>query len=516
MTTDTAKIETPPLDTEAATRQQDPWNAGFMGHVITNDPLLLERGEHGSLAFELYRDLKRDGKVFSALQKRKLAVIGRPWTVKPLVDNEQGERDAKIVTDILQGFAFDRLCSALLDALIIGWQPAEVVWTLKDLPLESGGTRQVVAPARVPKRLQRRFIYKDTEDGQPPELRLLTRDQMQDGVPVLPRKFIVHTIEGEDGNPYGSGLGLQLFWPVFFKRKGVLSWNKFCDRFGTPTPWGKYPRSASAREKGTLFDALRAFSNDGFVMTPEGTMIELLESKLSSSGMTPNQSLVEYMDDWIAEVLLGQPPRGGGGGALAAAANEREDVRLELSQADSDLLSETLNSTLLKWICELNGLQECVVYRVITKEADLKLESETDVNVASLGFKPTLEQIREKYGEGWEEAAPVSPQTSSANKQPEAPSSFAEPGTTDPEKDAIDELIQQELDQWRPVMEPMVAPLRQLLQDAARRGLTLEQVLQELPQALPEMDTAALTESLTGTAYATRLAAEAGMLPQSE
>ena len=81
------KIETPPLDTETATRQQDPWNAGFIGPVLTNDPLLLERAEHGSMAFELYRDLKRDGKVFSALQKRKLAVIGRPWTVKPLVDN---------------------------------------------------------------------------------------------------------------------------------------------------------------------------------------------------------------------------------------------------------------------------------------------------------------------------------------------------------------------------------------------------------------------------------------------
>ena len=240
-------------------------------------------------------------------------------------------------------------------------------------------------------------------------------------------------------------------------------------------------------------------------------MIELLESKLSSSGMTPNQSLVEYMDDWIAEVLLGQPPRGGGGGALAAAANEREDVRLELSQADSDLLSETLNSTLLKWICELNGLQECVVYRVITKEADLKLESETDVNVASLGFKPTLEQIREKYGEGWEEAAPVSPQTSSANKQPEAPSSFAEPGTTDPEKDAIDELIQQELDQWRPVMEPMVSPVRDLMQRAADQGWTAQQLLDELPKILSQMDDSELMAALLRTSFAARAGAAAGL-----
>ena len=35
---DEAKIETPPLDTEATTRQQDPWNAGFMGHTVTAPP----------------------------------------------------------------------------------------------------------------------------------------------------------------------------------------------------------------------------------------------------------------------------------------------------------------------------------------------------------------------------------------------------------------------------------------------------------------------------------------------
>ena len=147
------------------------------------------------------------------------------------------------------------------------------------------------------------------EAGGPPELRLLVREAMQQGVPVPDRKFIVHRINAEDDNPYGIGLGLQLYWPVFFKRKGVLAWGKLCDRFGTPTPWGKYPREARAREKGTLFEALRAMSNDGFIMTPEGVDITLLEARISSGGMTPNQSLVEYMDDWIMEVLLGQPPR---------------------------------------------------------------------------------------------------------------------------------------------------------------------------------------------------------------
>lgn len=509
---DSPKITPPPLDSEAATRQQDPWSASFMGQVATNDPLLLDRGEPGSLAFELYRDLRRDGKVFAALQKRKLAVVSRAWTVAAQVDTDQGRADAKVVSDILSGFEFDRLCAGLLGALLVGWQPAEVVWTLRELPLEGGGTRQLIVPERVPTRLHRRFVYRDTTEGQPPELRLLTRAAMQDGVPVDARKFIVHVVEPEDGNPYGSGLGLQLYWPVFFKRKGVLAWNKLCDRFGTPTPWGQYPREANPREKGTLFEALRAFSNDGFMMTPEGTMIQLLESKLSAGGQTPNQSLVEYMDDWINEVLLGQPPRAQGGGALAAAANEREGVRLELSQADSDLLCETLNKTLLRWICELNGLQPCVVYRKIDKEADTQAMSETDRNVAQLGFRPSAEYVRERYGEGWE-PDPTARTPLPAPGQPVVdnrhPASFAEgdPAT----RDALDTLIEAELADWQQVMDPLVDPLRQLMSRAAAEGWSAARLLAELPALLPEMDADALARSLTRAAFVARAGAAAGI-----
>jgi phage gp29-like protein len=511
-TSKTTRANLPPLDSEAATRQQDPWNQDFMGQVRTNDPLLLERGDAASLAFELYRDLRRDGKVFAGLQKRKLAVVGRPWTVAPQVDTPAGQRDAKIVTDILGGFAFDRMCASLLNALLVGWQPAEVVWTLRDVALEGGGARQMVVPDRVPSRLHRRFIYRDTDAGGPLELRLLTREAMQDGIPVHERKFIVHVVEPEDGNPYGTGLGLQLFWPVFFKRKGVIAWNKLCDRFGTPTPWGKYPREASPREKGTLYEALRAFSNDGFVMTPEGTMIELLEAKLAASETTPNQSLVEYMDDWISEVLLGQPPRGGGGGALAAAANEREDVRLELSQADSDLLSDTLNKTLLAWICDYNGLEPCVVYRRLEKDEDTKALSEIDVNVASMGFRPTEQYIKDRYGEGWE-AAPEMARAAPApagdgGGQGRKPASFAE-GADGP--DAIDRLVDEELGQWRQVVEPMAAPLRALLERADKEGWTAGQLLANLPELLGQMDDAALTQALTRAAFAARVGAASGL-----
>ena len=503
MAKNTTSPALPELETEVANRLRDPFETNYLGILRTNDPLLLERGNGGS-AFGLYRDLKRDGKVFSGLQKRKLAVIAKPWQVEPIEDGPAGEKDAQIVTDMLKRLNFDQLCDDLLDALLVGFVPSEIVWAIR---------QSLVAPARVVKRAQRRFVYVQDDEHAPPALHLLTKSNMLTGEAVPERKFIVHRVNPEDDNPYGTGLGLQLYWPVFFKRKGILSWNKLNDRFGSPTPWGKYPRNAGPKEKGTLFEALKAMSDDGVVMTPDGMAIELLESKLTGS-ITTQQNLCEYMDDWIMEVILGQSPRGKGGGAMAAASNEREDVRTELSQADSDLLSETLNGTLLKWFCEFNGLTPCRVYRVIKKDSDLKAASETDVNVAGMGFKMTLAGVKAKYGEHWEEAAvALAPAPAPGAGKPAAPASFAEPAPAPAaaQPDALDTLIDAELAQWQPVMEPMVEPIRKLLADAAARGQTAAELLARLPELLAQMDADPLTASLTRTAFAARLGADAGI-----
>ncbi len=434
----TAKpVNRPNMDTEVASRLRDPFEVNYMGVLRTNDPLLLEKGGGGSQAFELYRDLKRDGKVYSGLQKRKLAIIGKAWQVEALEKSSTAERDVEIVTTMLKRINFDAICDQLLDALLAGFVPSEIVWTLRD---------NLVTPARVVKRAQRRFVYVQEDEHAPPALRLLTKSNMLSGEALPDRKFMVHRFNPEDDNPYGTGLGLQLYWPVFFKRKGILAWNKLNDRFGSPTPMGKYPRGSGPKEKGTLLGALKAMSNDGVLIIPEGMDVSLLESKLTGS-ISTQQSLCEYMDDWIMEVLLGQSPRGKGGGALAAASNEREDVRVELSQADSDLLSETINGTLLAWFCDYNGLTPCGVSRVIKKAEDLKAASETDKNISEMGFQMTEAGVKAKYGEHWEK------KPAPGTEPPEKTSSFAEGAGVDPVAHITDELLDADDADWGAMVE---------------------------------------------------------------
>ncbi|MCE1184192.1 MAG: DUF935 domain-containing protein [Rhodocyclales bacterium] len=484
-----------------ANRLRDPFEQNYMGVIQTADPLLLEKGDP---AGEIYRDLKRDGKVFSGLQKRKLALVGRKWQVVAIQDGDEQREDAQIVSGILKRCNFDLLCQDLMDALLRGYAVSEIVWTVRE---------GYYVPARIVKRAQRRFKYVQIDAHQPPELRLLTQANMLTGEALPPRKFIVHKMNAEDDNPYGTGLGLQLYWPVFFKRKGIIAWNKLNDRFGSPTPWGKYPRNAGPKEKATLFAALKAISNDGVVMTPDGMSIDLLETKLTGS-VTTQQALCQYMDDWIAEVLLGQEPRAGGGGALAAASKERTAVRLDLVQADSDLLSATLNETLLLWICELNGLATCQVSREISEEEDKLAESETDKNVTEMGFQLSENAVREKYGEGWvrKGAEPTNTLTNSAGGPRDAGlpvkvANFAEMGT----KDGVDLLVEEALADWKPMMTPFSEPLQAALDASVASGETAEQFLARLPEVLARMDPAQLLAGLAKAAFTSRLAGNAGV-----
>lgn len=461
-----AAVPAPELNTEFANRLRDPFEVAYMGVLRTNDPLLLERG-NGSL--ELYRDLRRDGKVFSGLQKRQLALIGKTWQVEPRAKNDaKATADALKVTEILKGFAFDKLCSDLLEALLAGHAIAEIVWGIRD---------GLVVPVRVPKRAQRRFVYVQDDEHSPPRLQMLTREAMLKGIPVPERKFIVHRVNPEDDNPYGTGLGLQLFWPVFFKRKGIVAWNKLCERFGSPTLWGEYPRNAGHAEKGTLADALRAFTSDGYVATPEGMKISLLESKLSGNVST-QQQLCEYMDDWIAEVLTGQEPQRSGGGALAAASKERKDVRQDLTQADSDLLSETLNEGLIAWICEYNGFEPCHVYRQVKEEEDAKAQAETDKAISEMGFELDENTVRAKYGEGWSKrkaaapdpAAPV-PGAPGAGR----PASFAEGGASDLLASVTGALERAAAPEWQRVVDDLQAIVGQAGDTDGVRAAILDQ-----------------------------------------
>ena len=480
------------LETEIANRLVDPFETSYLGVLRTNDPLLLERG-HGSI--EIYQDLKRDGKVFSSMQKRKLALVGYDWTVTPITSSTKADADAKTMHDILESCSFDNLCSQLLDATLTGLEASEIIWKVSD---------GMVVPARFAQRAQRRFTFIQDDVALPPQLRMLTRSDMLRGIALPERKFIVHRVNPQDDNPWGMGLGLQTYWPVFFKRAGIVAWNKRLARSGSPVPWGKYPNGSGPQEKGTLFAALRAMSSDGVLMTPQGMDIQLLESKLAGGSVSSEHELAQYMDDWIAEVWTGEVPRAkGSGGAVAAASKERETVRLGLTKADSDLLTETLKEQLLDHIAYFNGLEPCKVYRQIKADDDLKAMSETDKNVADLGYEPSEAYVKERYGDGWSKKAAAPAGTVLPPLQGQQPaSSAARPEFAEGSSLAGQEAIDQALDgitdaELQDSVRGIFEPLLQAIESAT----DYEDALARADAVFPRMDTSKLQALLANMIF---------------
>jgi len=384
---------------EIATVRTDPHRSLFGDRITPEDSTLATRGQGKGLW--LYDELLRDPEVFSAIQKRKLALVGREWTVDPADDSAAAVAAADLVKAILTDLPANRLVSDLLDAVMKGIAIVELVWK----PTDRG-----IVPVEAKPRDPRRFAFRSIEAGGY-ELRLLTRTNMIDGIPVPPMKFIAHRSGGRYDNPWGLGLGHQLFWPAWFKRQGVGFWLSAVEKFAMPTAVGKYPPGTAEPEVKKLLAALQALATDAGVAIPEGMAIELVEAKRAGAFDTYHQ-LATYMDEQIAKIVLGETLTSTGGeSGSRALGTVHNEVRLEVSRADADLLSDTLNTTIVPWICALNapGAPLPKLWWDFSEPEDLNARAERDVKVKSLGFAPTEEYIRETYGEGWEKAEPVVP-----------------------------------------------------------------------------------------------------------
>jgi len=390
-TADTAKPAPPELK-EIASVERDWTFPIYMGVLINRDDTLLQRG--GGKGLKIYDDIERDAHAYSVLQKRKLAVIARPWEVKAASDKPLDVQASEIVKAQLAALNFDQVTLDLLDALLKGFSVGEVMWRIDGAQLVAD--RMIV-------RDQRRFIF-DSKYA----LHMLTRENLVTGELMPERKFIVHSFGAKDASPYGFGLGNKLFWPVFFKRQDITFWMIFADKFGSPTAVGKYPPGASPDDQKKLLAALAAIAQDAGIIVPEGMVVELLEAARAGA-IDTYEKLAKYMDDQMSECVLGETmttsSRGSGLGQ-GGQAQVHNEVRLELVKADADLLSGTLNRTLVRWISEYNvpGATPPAVWRIVEEAKDLNAQATRDVNICNMGFRPTLDYIKETYGDGWEPA----------------------------------------------------------------------------------------------------------------
>jgi phage gp29-like protein len=466
------------LGQEIATVQRSLVTPVYGGILPNTDETLRTRG--GGKGLAIYDEVERDAHAFAVLNKRKLAVIRREWEVRPASDAAADVRLADLVRGQIAALGFDQASHGLLDAILKGFAVGEVLW-------EADGNELVAAAVKP--RDQRRFVF--DPEGRP---RLLTSVQPSLGEELPERKFIVHSTGAKDGSPYGRGLGSILFWPVFFKRKGITFWLTFADKFGSPTAVGKYPAGTETAQRDLLLEALKAIAQESEIVIPDGMQVEFLEAARTGS-IDTYEKLARYMDEQISEAVLGETLTTNIGDVGSKAASEtHNDVREEIAKADADLLSATLNRTLVRWIAELNdpAAAQPTVWRLFEEEEDLSARADRDTKLWQMGLEPEDETYWERtYGEKWKKRA----------VQPPVMPAFAEPDQADTAAQFADRAGAAAMQ----VMDGLIAPIRELVMSAK----SLEEVRDGLLALYPNMAEGELGDLMQRVLTAAELAGRA-------
>jgi len=423
-----------PITDQIATAQND-ITMNYIGKTLLNPDKVL-KSEGGWSGVELYEDMLFEARVASEMQKRRLAVIGKEWDIIPASDDAQDQKIAEFVEEVFKNFSHDRSRQALLTGIITGFKPGEIMWEYSEGDIWIKDIKGV-SP--------RRFVF--DLDG---NLRLLTYQNMLEGIEIPERKFMVFTNPSNNGSPYGDALGRALYWPIWFKKNGVKFWAVFLDKFGQPTPWGKYPSGTDEAMQNKLLDSLKAMQTDQAIITPDTMTVELLEAARASS-VDSYDRWEKFWNDAITFIILGQSATTEGTPGKLGAETERADVRQEIVKADADLLCECQNEQLIKWLVDYNfpvgnglappqrgfcpgGKPFRAKYPKIwirtDPEQDLKPLAERDrILIKEIGVPTPVSYIRDTYGipepEEGEELISV-PQTPNPFGQPAAFPAFAE------------------------------------------------------------------------------------------
>lgn len=388
----------PPEISEIATTARDPMVWSFQTIMQPTDATLRLKG--GLRGIGIYDEIRRDPHAFAILQKRVLEVVSREWKVLAASNSALDKQAADLVERQLKGLNFDRLTRGLLGAVLRGFAVAEVIWELR-------GGEWWASAAKV--RKQRRFRF--TVDG---ELRLVTETFRLEGEAVPDRKFIVHrhSIDDDDDDPYGVGLGSVLFWPAWFKRQVLGNWLRGTERFASPTVNISYEGAYDERRQEEMLEAARRLSVEGGIAHPSNVTVELLEAKGSGGGEI-SEKLARYLDELMSEATLGETLSTNSGQRGARSLGEvHNEVRIAIAKADADLVSETLKDTLIRWIVDLNlpGAGLPTVYRDFPEAENLNDKVKRDQAIFDMGFEPKDETyINETYGGEWVKKQPPAP-----------------------------------------------------------------------------------------------------------
>jgi phage gp29-like protein len=373
-----------------------PWIAPLLA---SQDEILESKGGGDLLVYE---QLLTDTQIESGYQQRFSALIGCENEVVAGGTKRLDIKAADFIREQLAGINWDDITEKQLYATHYGYGVAECLWMRDGANVMLDDTRDGI-------RVRNRRRFKFAPDR---SLRLIVWGDMFQGETMPDRKFWTLRSGGDNHDePYGRGLGHNLYWPVFFKRNDMRFWLRFLEKFSQPTVKVEYPSGMPKDQQDELLQSAYRMASASALKVPQGTVIDFLEA--GRSGTADYVKLWELMDAAISKTILSQTMTTDSGSSLSQA-QVHEGVASRLLKRDADLICASFNRSVIRWLVDWNypGAAYPKVWRKIDPAADLKGMADRDKVLFDMGYAPNVDYVVDTYGEGFRpaekgEASPI-------------------------------------------------------------------------------------------------------------
>lgn len=485
----------------------------------------------------------------SVIGTRKRAITGLEIMVESRSDDAQAVKIAEAVRELVETEEFRGCLFDIMDGVGKGYSATEILW-------DRSGNQWM--PAKYKWRDPRFFVF-DRDAGS--ELRMRDESDIVDGIPLPPFKFIVHRPKVKSGLTLRSGLARAACVGYMLQGYTLKDWWAFMEVFGMPWRVGKYATSATADQKNALLSALRQMGVDAACIIPEDMNVEIVEAAKVTGGDRLFPSAADFIDDRVSELVIGQTASTRGTPGKLGAEDVQENVRKDIKVDDAEQLNSTIRRDLIKPFVDLNfGPQKLYphFYFVTDEPEDVAWLREKLPDLVDRGLKIQMSEVRDKLGfEDPEDEADILQPKSSAGPQPPAEAKPGEPEPPEsPDKkdekkkdeeeekelkrerrkaiiavlqrlkngemlsteerqllfvdlaltrgqrddDEIDDLVDDELDEWQKLMDPVLKPIL----DHAKRSGSYEEFLNGLEEAMAQMDSTVFAERLAVAMFKAR------------
>lgn len=490
---------------------------------------------------------ERDLHYHSVLGTRKMAVSGLEVMVESPTDDKEDMKITEFVADTMKSEVATELVTDLLDALGKGFSVNEIMW-------DRTGAKWIPSEYiwRDP-----RFFQFDRETGN--ELRLRDEANPADGIALEPFKFIQHRPKIKNGLPIRGGLARLAVVSYMCKSYTLKDWLAFMEVFGMPIRVGKFGPGASDEQKLALLQAVARIGIDASCIIPEGMLIEFIDGVRTEGGNKLFQGAADWFDSQVSKGVLGQTMTADEGGSLAQA-QVHDQVRGDILVHDAKQMSATLRRDIVRPLVDLNfGPRDSIdaypkVRVVIEDPEDLKLLSESLPPFIDRGLEVEKSVILDLFGlpepaEGVKPEdllgarnvvsvpAALVPVPGVENEDAEAEAEAAARETTallreltgkirkgeklsadqraflsvalaaepihddDDDPDMLDDEAEKALEEWRPIMNPILQPIL----DHAKASSSYEEFLKGLDKVMASsVDSTLLVQSIATEMFKAR------------